>query len=261
MFKALWSFRVFILASIRRDFQSRYQNSLLGILWPILNPLATIVVYAVVFSHVMKAKLPGVEGEFSYSIYLCSGMIVWGVFSDITQGIQKCFVENGNLLKKLVFPRICLPLIVMGNALINFLIIFVLFCSFLLITNNFPGVVIIAILPIIAIVLLVTLGLGIFLGVLNVFFRDMSKIYGIFLQFLFWLTPIVYPSNIMPKNMQYLISLNPLTQLIEAFQTVFLLQHYPAWESLAYPTIISILFCALGYVTYSKLASDMVDGL
>jgi len=261
MLKSLWNYRGFIYASIQRDFQSRYQNSLLGILWPILNPLAMILVYTVVFSEVMKAKLPGVEGGFSYSIYLCSGIIVWGLFSEITQRTQNCFVENGNLLKKLVFPRICLPLIVVGNALINFLIILGLFCLFLSFTNNFPGLAFLAIFPLLVILLLAALGLGVILGVLNVFFRDIAQFFGIFLQFLFWLTPIVYSPNILPINIQVVVGLNPLAPLIGGFQAIFVLKDYPDWESIIYPTVVSLVLSGLAIITYKQNVSDMVDEL
>ncbi len=124
IFKSIWAYRGFIIGTIRRDFQAKYQNSLFGVFWSVLTPLALIVVYTVVFSQVMKTKLPGIESSISYSIYLCAGIITWGLFSEIIQRMQVCFLENANLLKKLMFPRMCLPIIVLGNALVNFSIIF-----------------------------------------------------------------------------------------------------------------------------------------
>src|SRR5439155_17861766 len=86
--KALWAYRGFILGSVKREFQSRYQNSMLGAAWTVLNPLAMIVVYTVVFAQVMKARLPDVEGGFAYSIYLCAGVLSWNLFSEITGRAQ-----------------------------------------------------------------------------------------------------------------------------------------------------------------------------
>lgn len=259
--KSLWSYRGFIIGSIKRDFQSKYQNSLFGVVWAVLSPLAMIIVYTVVFSQVMKAKLPGVESNVAYSIYLCAGTLTWGLFSEIVQRMQVCFLENANLLKKLMFPRICLPVIVLGNALVNFSIIFGIFTIFLIITGNFPGILFLALIPPLLILLLFAIGLGVTLGVLNVFFRDVGQFFGIFLQFWFWLTPIVYPISILPPKVQAFISLNPLVPVIGAFQSILVSEKIPEWSHLVYPFILSITFCFIGLYLFRRHAADMVDEL
>ena len=181
--RALWAYRGFILGSVKREFQSKYRNSLLGAAWTVLNPLAMIVVYTVIFAQVMQAKLPGVDNTFAYSIYLCAGMLPWGLFAEIVGRAQNTFLENANLLKKLSFPRLCLPVVVVANAGINFAIIFGLFTAFLLVSGNFPGLPFLAVFPLLAILVLFAIGLGITLGVLNVFFRDVGQFFGIVLSF------------------------------------------------------------------------------
>ena len=185
IFKALWAYRGFILGSVKREFQSKYRNSLLGAAWTILNPLAMIVVYTVIFAQVMRAKLPGVDSTFAYSIYLCAGVLTWGLFAEIAGRAQGIFLEHANLLKKLSFPRLCLPVIVVANASLNFAIVFGLFTAFLLISGNFPGWTYLALLPVLAIQVVFAIGLGISLGVLNVFFRDVGQFFGIVIA---WLT-------------------------------------------------------------------------
>ena len=198
LLRAVWSYRGFILGSVQREFQARYRSSLLGALWAILNPLAMIAVYTLVFSQLMQARLPEVRGEYAYSIYLCAGVFAWGLFAEITGRAQTMFLDNANLLKKLSFPRICLPLVVTLNALTNFAIIFILFLLFLLFSGQFPGLVVLAALPLLLLQTAFALALGLILGVLNVFFRDVGQLFGILLQFWFWLTPIVYPASIIP---------------------------------------------------------------
>ena len=132
MLQSLWAYRGFIHSSVRRDFHARYRNSLLGAVWAILNPLALIAVYTLIFSQVMRARLPGIEGTFGYSIYLCAGLLSWGYFAEVTTRGQNMFIENANLLKKMSFPRLCLPVIALATATVNFAIIFGLFCLFLL---------------------------------------------------------------------------------------------------------------------------------
>ena len=176
----------------------------------VINPLAMILVYTVIFAEIMRAKLPGVENTFGYSIYLCAGVLTWGLFAEITGRAQNMFLENANLLKKLSFPKLCLPVVVVANGLLNFSIIFGLFTAFLLISDNFPGLPFVALVPLVALLMAFAIGLGITLGVLNVFFRDVGQFFGIFLTFWFWLTPIVYPLSILPEGLVGWMGLNPM---------------------------------------------------
>ena len=261
LLRAVWSYRGFILGSVQREFQARYRSSLLGALWAILNPLAMIAVYTLVFSQLMQARLPEVRGEYAYSIYLCAGVFAWGLFAEITGRAQTMFLDNANLLKKLSFPRICLPLVVTLNALTNFAIIFILFLLFLLFSGQFPGLVVLAALPLLLLQTAFALALGLILGVLNVFFRDVGQLFGILLQFWFWLTPIVYPASIIPEAVRPLLALNPLIPLIQAWQGVFVQGVWPVWSSLLPLFGLSLLLAILGLRLFRQRAGDLVDEL
>lgn len=261
MLKALWAYRGFILGNVRREFQLKYRNSLLGAAWTVINPLAMILIYTVIFSQVMRAKLPGVDSSFAYSIYLCAGVLTWGLFAEITGRSLNMFLENANLLKKLNFPRLCLPFTVLGNASVNFAIVFGLFTAFLLVSGNFPGWPMLALVPLLAIQMAFAVGLGISLGVLNVFFRDVGQFFAIFLQFWFWLTPIVYPVNVLPERIKPLMALNPLAQLTGAYQSILVHAQWPDWTTLWPVTLLSALLCLLGLRLFRRHAGEMVDEL
>ena len=220
-----------------------------------------ILVYMVVFSKVMNARLPGVDGTFSYGIYLCSGVLIWNLFAEIIGRSQNMFLDNANILKKLAFPRLCLPAIVVGSAFVNFSIIFSLFSIFLFLTDSFPGIVYLGVLPLIALLILFAIGLGMILGVLNVFFRDVGHFFGIFLQFWFWLTPVVYPISIIPDRFRALIAWNPMALIVEAFQAIFVQNQWPDWESLWFVFLLAIFFCLIGFKLFRQHAGDMVDEL
>ncbi|MCG6577254.1 ABC transporter permease [Pseudomonas sp. AF32] len=258
---ALWSYRGFILGSVKREFQARYRNSLFGALWTVLNPLSMILVYTVIFSHIMRARLPGVEDGMAYSVYLCAGLLTWGFFADVTTRSQGMFLENANLLKKISFPRICLPLIVLLNAGINFAIILGLFLGFLLISGRWPSMALLALVPLLILQMLFAAGLGLLLGILNVFFRDVGQLFGICLQFWFWLTPIVYPMTILPPSVQQLLALNPMTALMQSYQNLFLYNQWPVWSSLAPLLIIGLLLCFTGLQMFRRRGGEMVDEL
>lgn len=262
MVSALWAYRGFVAGSVKREFQLKYRNSLLGAAWTVLNPLAMIVVYTVIFSQVMKAKLPGVDSTFAYSIYLVAGVLTWGLFAEIVGRAQNIFIEHANLMKKLSFPRMTLPLIVVLSAGLNFAIIFGLFLIFLVGTGNWPGWVVLGAIPVLAVQVAFSIGLGISLGVLNVFFRDVGQFFGVALTFWFWLTPIVYPATILPEQVRgILLGWNPMAPLIAAYQGIFVSGQWPDWTSLMMPTIIAVLLCILGLRLFRKRAGEMVDEL
>ena len=261
LLRALWAYRGFILGSIKREFQAKYRNSLLGAAWPILNPLAMILIYTVIFAGVMRSRLPGVENTFGYSIYLCAGILTWGYFAEIVGRAQNVFLDNANLLKKLNFPRLCLPVIIVGGATLNFSIIFGLFIAFLLFSGNFPGLPFLASIPLLLILVLFSIGLGITLGILNVFFRDVGQFFGIFITFWFWLTPIVYPVGAVSGKVRALLAWNPMANLMIAFQNIFVSGQWPQWTTLWPITLLAIFLCLIGLRLFRSHAGEMVDEL
>jgi len=261
MLKGIWAYRGFIASSVKREFQSKYRNSLLGAAWTILNPLAMIVVYTVVFAQVMRTRLPGSDSTFAYSIYLCAGVLTWGLFAEIVSRAQGVFLENANLIKKVSFPRICLPIIVVISAALNFAIIFGLFTGFLIVSGNFPGFAFLGLIPVIAIQVLFSIGLGMIVGVLNVFFRDIGQFFTILLQFWFWFTPIVYPVAALPEKIRLLLLLNPMASLITACQGILVNHQWPVWENLLPTAGIALALCILGMLLFRSHAGEMVDEL
>jgi lipopolysaccharide transport system permease protein len=261
LLKALWAYRGFIAGSVRREFQVRYQNSLLGAAWTVLNPLAMIVVYTVIFSQVMKARLPGIESGWGYSIYLCAGVLTWQLFSEITSRSLTLFTDNAGLLKKLNFPRMSLAVTVIANALLNFAVVFSIFTVFLLAIGAFPGMVYIAVLPVVAVLVMFAVGLGITLGILNVFFRDVGQFFSIVLQFWFWLTPIVYPDTILPERAANVIRMNPMTPVIQAMHDILVRSQWPDWTSLWPATLLGVLLCMWGWKLFRRHSGELVDEL
>lgn len=259
LFGSISRYRGFIIDSIRRDFQSRYQSSFLGALWLILQPVAMISVYTLVFSSLMRARMPDINTPFAYSIYLCSGVLTWGLFTETLNGLVNVFLNNANILKKLNFPRICLPIIVSVSSLINFLIIFALFVLFMIVSGTFPGWIFFAIIPVLLVQMMFTVGLGIILGVMNVFVRDVGQFVVILLQFWFWFTPIVYAACTLPEWARATMRFNPMATLVESYQNVLLYHHMPDWLALALVTAVALVLFAIGWRMFQRHAADIVD--
>lgn len=262
MFSTLYQYRGFIWGSVKREFQLRYRSSMIGAAWLILQPLAMILVYTLVFSQVMRSRLIGLENNaFGYSIYLCAGVLTWSFFAEILNRGQTLFIDNANLLKKLKFPKICLPVILVLSTLLDFGLIFGLFIIFLLFSGNFPGWPILSFFPILFLQILFSIGLAMTLGVLNVFFRDIRQFMSIAVQFWFWFTPIVYPVTTLPDWVRVWLKLNPMVGLIQAYQAIFVQSAWPNWSTL-WPVIMgAIFFCLSGRYLFRRHSADMVDEL
>jgi lipopolysaccharide transport system permease protein len=262
MFSTLYHYRWFIWGSVKREFQTRYHSSMIGAAWLVLQPLAMILVYTLVFSQVMRSRLSGLENNaFGYSIYLCTGILTWGFFADIVNRGQMLFIDNANLLKKLKFPKICLPATLVLSTTLDFVLIFSLFILFLLFSNNFPGWPFLAFFPILLIQILFAMGLAMTLGVLNVFFRDIKQLMSILLQFWFWFTPVVYPMSALPVWVKPWLELNPMVGLIQAYQKIFVESALPNWNTLWPIFICAIFFCCSGIYLFRRHSADMVDEL
>lgn len=262
MLRALWAYRSFVWSSVVREFHGKYRESLLGAFWSVANPLTMIVIYTVVFGQLMRPQLAGHEQTpFAFSIYLCAGVITWGLFAEMLGRLNGVFLEHGNLIKKSNFPRICLPAIVATSALVNFGIVFGLYLAFLALIGHWPGWALLAVIPLLALQVLFTLGLGIFLGTLNVFFRDVGQLTGIVVQFWFWLTPIVYVLDALPPAARALLKFNPLQPLVAAYQTLFLSQRMPDFSSLAPLALLTAVFLVLGARFFLSRVGELVDEL
>jgi len=261
MLRGLWQYRHFVLSSIRNEMVSRFARSKLGGLWMIINPLSQVIIYALILSNVLAAKLPGIDNQYAYAIYLMAGLLAWTLFSEIVGRCLNLFIEQGNLMKKVSFPRITLPSIVVGSCLLNNIFLFVSMLGIFALLGHQFTVVMFWLIPVTFIVMLLAIGTGLILGVINVFLRDIGQVTPIILQMLFWFTPIVYPVTIIPEAYQHWLNLNPVYPLTNAYQQVLVYGNSPQWESLINITVITLLLLGLSLFLFRRASAEMADVL
>lgn len=259
---SLRTYRGFVAAEVFRRFQAKYRGSVLGVSWTLLNPLATILIYTLVFSRLMGGRFPGLDGPFAYGIYVCAGLLTWGLFQDVITRSVGVFIDHANLIKKVAFPTFTLLAIVAIGATLDFGLVFLAFLLVLGVTGHLPGFVILAMLPLLVLQLFLSVGLGMLAAVLNVFFRDIGHVAAIALRLWFWVTPIVYPLSILPDWIRPWVEwLNPMTPLVIGYQRVLLLQAWPEWQIL-WPTLIwTIGALWAGLALYRARGAEMIDEL
>lgn len=256
-----WNNRFFIMTSIKVDFKARFSRSLFGSVWAILNPLVMVAIYAFILSHIMKAKLPGIESAYAYPIYLISGMVGWTLFTEVISRGLMIFIENGHYLKKLSFPRSNLIFVLLGASLINSLILILAAVGIFLSLGFAPNINLLWLIPLQILTALFALGIGISCGVLNVFVRDVEQIVPIILQLLFWLTPIVYTINIIPEDLQYLLKLNPVFSIVDMYHNILAFKTPPALNDLGKLALFALVSNTIGIVLYKKAYKDIVEEL
>ena len=257
-----WNYRYFILSSIKVDFRGRFVRSRLGAFWAIVHPLVLAATFAIVLSQVLAARLPEMaDNKMAYGIYLLAGTLAWSLFTEVISRCLTVFIENGNLLKKIVFPRICLPLIVTGSALINNLLLLGAIFLILTLMGYFPGSHVFWLPLLMVVTLALSLGLGLSLGTLNVFIRDIGQIVPVILQLGFWFTPIVYSVNILPESLRFWLQLNPMYWIVKGYQNALLFNKPPDWIPLGCVILLSLLSLRTALFLFRKASSEMVDVL
>ena len=261
IFQSLWRYRYFLLSSIRNELVTRFVRSKLGGLWVIINPLAQVAIYALILSNVLAAKLPGIENKYAYAIYLMAGLLAWSLFYEIITRCMNLFIEQGNLMKKIHFPKITLPAVVVGSNLANNLLLFIAMgCIFIALGHHFT-LAMLWLAPLVIILAIFALGIGLILGVMNVFLRDIGHIVPIVLQVGFWFTPIVYPINIIPEKYQFLLNFNPMYHFTNAYQEIIVYGQSPQLNGVIVISLLAAALLVISLLFFRRASEEMVDVL
>lgn len=213
---------------IRRDFKMRYLGSIMGSYWNLIHPIAMIAIYTLVFAKVMKIRLNGqATSPYNFTIYLCSGLLPWTAFQEVVLRGSTQFHENANFIKKIAFPKEIIQSIATGSATIVFLISMTIFISLILVSGHgfSPAIIVLPFLIILQMVL--ASGLGMILGVFNVFLRDVQQILNIVFQLWFWLTPIAYSVQQVPDFYRRMFYLNPFYHFVRSYQLILVEKQFP----------------------------------
>lgn len=210
----LWQYRDLFYIFVWRDLKVRYKQTFLGIGWVVFQPLVTATIFTIFFGNL--AKIP--SGQLPYPLFVLCGLVYWSFFSSALTHSSSSLIENENVIKKVFFPKIILPLSSIITCLVDFSInLVILLLSSILIFKHIPSV---SLFPITVLGALITsiasCGLGMFLSALNVKFRDVRYILPFFIQILIFLTPVIYPTSIARPSNQLILAINPLTWVIES---------------------------------------------
>ena len=255
IFKNLYNYRELIKTSVKKDIGGKYKHSFLGVLWSFINPLLQIAVYAIIFPLIIRNNIP------NYTVFMVCGLIPWNFFSTVINRAAFTMIENGNIIKKVYFPREILPLSVVTSETVNFFISTAIILGFTLAYGMglTPYILLYPLVVLVQYVLLI--GVSLIVSSVTVYFRDLQHFIGVLLQLLFYATPIVYSMETIPENFRWILKFNPMTYIIEAFRDIFYNRTIPDLKMLGVILIIGLILCVIGYLIFSKLQKRFAEEL
>ena len=257
VFKDLYNYRELLKTSVKKDIGGKYKHSFLGVLWSFINPLLQILVYALIFPLVMKNG-----GSYKdYTVFMVCGLIPWAYFTTVINRASFIMIENGNILKKVYFPRSILPLSLVTSETINFLVSCIIILAFIVI-KGFGISKFILFFPLVLLIQYVLLlGIALIFSAVTVYMRDIQHFIGVVLQLLFYATPIVYSIDTIPEEFRWILKWNPMTYIIEGYRAIFYNQTMPDLKALGILGVISIVILIVGYLLFNKLQKRFAEEL
>lgn len=257
----VWRYRDLLWLFVRRDFVAGYKQTILGPLWFFIQPLLTTIMFTIIFSGIARIPTDGLPPILFY----LAGTTPWNYFAACLVGTSNTFVGNAGLFGKVYFPRLVVPLSIVISNLIQFLVQFVLFLSFLAWfglsdSNVRPNMFLIVVLTpfLLTLMGLLGLGVGIIVSSMTTKYRDLARLVGFGVQLMMYATPVIYPMSVIPDKYQWLIQCNPMSAIIESYRAIFLGGHVP-WMALVVSNIVTLTLLVLGIVLFNRVEKTFMD--
>ncbi len=252
--REIWEFRDLVAVLVLRDIKVRYKQSVFGVAWVLVRPLASMAVYTVLFGKLARIPSDG----YPYALFVLAAILPWGYFSNAVSSSAGSLVASAGLIGKVSFPRLVVPLASVAGGLLDLGVSLVL----LLAVMPFFGIawtVNLAAIPLLVLAIVVTaLGVGTLFSALTVAYRDFSSIAGYLLQFWLYVTPVVYPVSLIPENWRWVLRVNPMAGPIEGFRAALLGKSFVPGD-LALSFAVSAALLVVGVAYFEKVERRFAD--
>jgi lipopolysaccharide transport system permease protein len=258
--KDVWRYRDLLWMFVKRDFVSFYKQTILGPLWFFIQPLFTTIIYTFIFGGLANLSTDGLPQPLFYM----AGITAWNYFADCITKTSTVFKDNANIFGKVYFPRLIMPLSIVASNLVRFgvqmILLFMMMGYYAMHDASFTVTPAIMLFPLLMLLMaLLGLGLGLIITALTTKYRDLAFLVTFGIQLLMYTTTVIYPLSSAPEKYKTLISLNPMTGVIEAFRYAFLGQGQISVNTLGYSTVFTIVVMVLGVVIFNKTEKTFVD--
>lgn len=259
--KELWSYRHLLVGLVRRDFLVGYQQTLLGPLWVLLQPVMTMVTYVLVFGKVVGIS----TGQAPPVLFYLAGIVLWTLFNDSFTSTSSSFRDNAHIYSKVYFPRLIIPVAQIAGSLVSFGIQFLfllLALAYYRLFTPWPAPATgswLLLVPVVVLVAAQSLALGLLFSVLTGKYRDVKFVVGLGVRLLMFLTPVIYPVQYVTEKWRWVVQLNPLTPLFELFRRSLLGEGLVTANQLAYSVVFTLVLFVFALLTFNKQVSKLID--
>lgn len=254
--RELFNYRQMIFSLVRKDLRGRYKGSVLGFLWTFINPLLQLVVYTIVFSHILRA---GID---KYYLFLFVALVPWIFFQASIVGGSNSILAHQDLVKKIYFPREVIPISYVTSCLVNMLFSFIIIFMVVAFSGIKLKVLGILCLPLIMFVeYILALGFAMISSAVTVYFRDLEHILSIVSMAWMYLTPIMYSIDMIPENLRNIFMLNPMTPIVSAYRDVLYYGQIPHMKTLLSGFLLGMASLIIGFLVFGKLKKHFAEEL
>lgn len=253
--KEFWRYRELLYFLIWRDIKIRYKQTLIGIAWAVLQPFLTMVIFSIFFGKIVKILSEGIP----YPIFSYSGLLLWTYFSFAVSNASNCLIASPNLVTKVYFPRLVMPLSSAITGIIDYLIAMFILILMMFFYGFFPKSSIVFLPLIIIFTFFSASGLGLWLSALNVKYRDVCYVIPFLIQSLLFATPVIYPMTIIPERYKWILYLHPISGMIDAHRAC-ILGHKPiGWVLLGASTLVALVIFVSGLIYFRRTERFFAD--
>lgn len=258
--KAIIKWKELLWQLVSREVKARYKQSILGYFWVILNPLAQMLVMSFAFSIILRIPT-NTSSNIPYSIFLFVALLPWTLFANSLASSSASLVGAGGLITKIYFPRTILVLATVIAKIIDFLFSISILIIYMIIYHIPINLNILWVIPIFFIQQIFTLGLSLFFAAANLLYRDIQYLLGLILTLWMYLTPIIYPADIVPERFKIFFQINPMAVIINAYRQVILGGGIPKYSSLIIATIVSFIILSIGLSYFKSREKIFADNI
>jgi len=252
---AVWEFRELLYFLVWRNVKVRYKQTIIGSAWAIIQPLMAMLIFTVIFGHFAKIPSDGLP----YSIFAYTALLPWSYFSQAVTGSGASLIGNSNLVRKVYFPRLIIPMAEVAAPLIDFFISFLALLVMMAWFGIAPRWSVLALPLFLLLALMTAFAVGLWLSALNVRYRDVGHAVPFLIQIWLYASPVVYPVSLIPEQWQLLYSLNPMTGVIEGFRWTLLGREVPAFGVLAVGAAVVVALLLGGIIFFKRMEQTFAD--
>ena len=251
----LWAYRELLYFLVWRDLKVRYRQTVLGVLWAIIQPLATTLVFSIFFGRLARMPSDGVP----YPLFALAALVPWTFFAQALSQASNSVISSQELIRRIYFPRLAIPLAAVLPGLVDFVVAFLVLLGAMAIYGFLPGLAVLWLLPLVLLTAATALGVGLWLAAINVRYRDVRHIVPFLIQTWLFLTPIAYPSTLLGEPWRTVYGLNPMAGVVEGFRWALLGTGTAPGPMIAVSALATLLLLTGGVAYFRRTERTFAD--